>query len=97
MRLHLVVPGDIHTLTGGYIYDKRMADGLRLKGHQVQIHSLEDPFSSEESSRQCWDALRAVPKGDTMIFDSLVFGAIPGFLKEIKQNHIIVALSLIHI
>jgi glycosyltransferase involved in cell wall biosynthesis len=94
MHVHLVVPGNIHTLTGGYIYDKRMTDGLRLKGHQIQIHSLsgEDPFSSEERSGQCWERLRAVPKGETIIFDSLVFGAIPGFLKEINQNHIIIAL-----
>lgn len=37
MRLAFIVPGDINTRTGGYIYDKRIANGLRALGWSVDV------------------------------------------------------------
>ena len=37
-RIAFVVPGDIETKTGGYIYDKRIAAGLRALGWSVALH-----------------------------------------------------------
>jgi glycosyltransferase involved in cell wall biosynthesis len=35
-----VVPGPIHQVTGGYLYDARIVDGLRSLGHRVGIVDL---------------------------------------------------------
>ena len=43
-RLHLVVPGPLDQQTGGYIYDARMAAGLRRRGWDVEVHNLEGRF-----------------------------------------------------
>ena len=37
-RIAFVVPGDIETKTGGYIYDKRIAAGLQAFGWSVELH-----------------------------------------------------------
>lgn len=42
--LHLVVPGPLEQRTGGYIYDRRIADGLRALGWRVEVHELEGAF-----------------------------------------------------
>src|SRR5215471_13181441 len=36
-RVVFVVPGDINTRTGGYIYDRRIVEGLRALGWRVEI------------------------------------------------------------
>ena len=40
----LVVPGDIDTVTGGYIYDRRILAGLAELGWQARVHSLHASF-----------------------------------------------------
>jgi len=94
MDLHFFIPGDLNALTGGYIYDKRIVEGLRLCGNMVRLHSLASdfPFPSSESKLQCQKSIRSLPKGEIVIFDSLVFGSIPELLREIKHDNPIVAL-----
>jgi len=38
--LDLVVPGPLDQRTGGYIYDRRIVEGLRALGWTVQVHEL---------------------------------------------------------
>ena len=40
MNVGLVIYGSLDTLTGGYLYDRKMVDYLRAAGDQVQIFSL---------------------------------------------------------
>ena len=40
----LLVPGDPATRTGGYIYDRRIVEGLRARGWRVPVHSLDASF-----------------------------------------------------
>jgi glycosyltransferase involved in cell wall biosynthesis len=42
--LHVVVPGPIDQRTGGYIYDRRIVEGLRAQGWTVQVHELAGSF-----------------------------------------------------
>lgn len=39
-ELHLVVPGSLRQLSGGSIYDARMARGLRQRGWSVVVHEV---------------------------------------------------------
>ena len=35
-----IVPGRLDQLTGGYLYDRRVIDGLRARGHAVRVVEL---------------------------------------------------------
>ncbi|WP_374300302.1 glycosyltransferase family 4 protein [Paracoccus sp. (in: a-proteobacteria)] len=81
------IPGDIATLTGGYLYERRLLDGLRLIGHDM-LH-LELPASFPDPSAQdmavALAALASVPADRPVILDGLVFGAIdPAGLAQIR-------------
>ncbi|MFC1836734.1 glycosyltransferase, partial [Thermodesulfobacteriota bacterium] len=36
----LVIYGDLHTLTGGFLYDRRIVEYLRSRGDSVEVYSL---------------------------------------------------------
>ena len=40
MRIGLVIYGSLETISGGYIYDRKLVEFLRLHGDQVEIISL---------------------------------------------------------
>ena len=40
----LVVPGNLDSRTGGYIYDRHIVDGLRAMGWSVDVQSLDETF-----------------------------------------------------
>ena len=40
MRVGLIIYGDLETLTGGYIYDRRLVNYLEAQGDQVEVISL---------------------------------------------------------
>jgi glycosyltransferase involved in cell wall biosynthesis len=40
LKIGLVIYGDLETLTGGYLYDRKMVEFLRSRGDVVQIFSL---------------------------------------------------------
>ncbi len=40
MRIGLIIYGDLGIMTGGYLYDRIMVDGLRERGHLVEVISL---------------------------------------------------------
>ncbi|WP_252927290.1 glycosyltransferase [Paracoccus sp. 08] len=76
--LTFALPGDITTLTGGYIYDRRMVQGLRDQGRHVDVMALPDSFPtpSDSDMRQALDALQALPADRPVIIDGLAFGAL---------------------
>jgi len=42
--VHFIVPGPLDTLTGGFIYDRQMVDGLRDAGRLGMVHELAGDF-----------------------------------------------------
>jgi glycosyltransferase involved in cell wall biosynthesis len=40
MRIGLVIYGSLETLTGGYLYDRIVVEGLERQGHEVEVISL---------------------------------------------------------
>jgi len=72
------LPGDINTLTGGYIYDRRLVAGLRDQGRQVQVLSLPDSFPTPDASQMAaaMGQLLALPADVPVIIDGLAFGAL---------------------
>lgn len=81
------LPGDITTLTGGYIYDRRLVESLRDGGRSVEIVSLPDSFPTPASADMAaaLDRLAALPADLPVIIDGLAFGALdPAGLRRVK-------------
>jgi glycosyltransferase involved in cell wall biosynthesis len=72
------IPGDINTLTGGYIYERLLLEGLREIGHDVTHLELGDSFPdpSVADMTHAIDTLTALPPERALILDGLVYGAI---------------------
>lgn len=78
-EIHFVVPGNPDTLTGGYLYDKHIARGLRATGRAVAVHRLRGPFPEAPPKARA-DAARlfaAIPDGSLVVADGLAFGVLP--------------------
>jgi glycosyltransferase involved in cell wall biosynthesis len=72
------IPGEITTLTGGYIYERRLLEGLRAEGRDVTHIRLGDSFPDPTPAEMA-DAvtrLAALEPGRSLILDGLVFGSI---------------------
>ncbi len=79
-RLHLVVPGPLDQQTGGYLYDARMATGLRRRGWRVDVHSLEGTFPDADATARASlaDVLAGLDDGSQVLVDGLALGGLPG-------------------
>ncbi len=81
------IPGDITTLTGGYIYERRLLEGLRAQGRDV-AHLALGPSFPDPTPGDMTDAaarLAAIAPDRPLILDGLVFGAIDtGALGEVR-------------
>jgi glycosyltransferase involved in cell wall biosynthesis len=71
-----VVPGSIHLRTGGSIYDRRIVDGLRARGWDVEVREIDVRGASA-------DIYAAIPDATVVVADGLVFGAHP----ELAERH----------
>jgi glycosyltransferase involved in cell wall biosynthesis len=63
MELVFVVPGRLDQLTGGYLYDRHVIDGLRSRGHVVKVIQLG------ANNRET--ALTELADGTTAVIDGL--------------------------
>ena len=72
------IPGDITSLTGGYIYERRLLMGLRDQGRDVWHVELPAAFPdpSPDEMAEALARLQALPADRVLILDGLVFGAI---------------------
>jgi glycosyltransferase involved in cell wall biosynthesis len=77
--LVFLIPGDLETRTGGYAYDRRIRDGLRGLGWNVDVQSLKGSFPQPPASALAHaDAmLAAIPSGRRVLIDGLALGAMP--------------------
>jgi glycosyltransferase involved in cell wall biosynthesis len=74
----LAVPGDLMTLTGGYLYDRRLLAALRALGRDVRHIALPGTFPAPSPADQKIVAglLADVPIDCPIIIDGLAFGAL---------------------
>lgn len=78
-RLYFAIPGDIQTLTGGYVYDKRVMALLPDFGVEVVHLALPGgfPFPSEAELDATSRLLAEIPGDAAILIDGLAFGALP--------------------
>lgn len=88
MHLSLIVPAPFDTLSGGYIYDRRMLEGLRAAGHVVEVAELSGAYpltdnAARDAALQAWRALAA----DTRpIIDGLALPAFTDLAHELASR-----------
>jgi glycosyltransferase involved in cell wall biosynthesis len=78
-RTALIFPGDLGTLTGGYIYDRRAFAALQDLGWRVNRLSLSGdfPFPDDYALAAADAALGRLPNGSSAVVDGLALGVMP--------------------
>ncbi|MBU2956558.1 glycosyltransferase family 4 protein [Paracoccus sp. 1_MG-2023] len=73
-----VLPGNIETVTGGYLYDRNLVEHLRLAGRDMQVLSLADSFPTPDDAQMAHatKALQGIDPGRIAIIDGLALGAL---------------------
>lgn len=74
----MVVPGALDQFTGGYLFDRRVVDGLRASGRQVHVVELPGVYPDADAATRSAAAvaLQALPDASVAVIDGL---ALPGF------------------
>jgi glycosyltransferase involved in cell wall biosynthesis len=80
MHVCLIVPGSLETVSGGHTYDRRMADGLRVLGHDVRVVELNGRLPDPDqaaiyAARTTWAEL---PADSVKLIDGLALPAFAG-------------------
>jgi glycosyltransferase involved in cell wall biosynthesis len=77
--LTFIVPGDIQTRTGGYIYDRRLIQALQARGWSVQLRQLDGGFPNPDARARSEAATLFTSLADDtlVIVDGLALGVLP--------------------
>ncbi|GAB3685587.1 glycosyltransferase family 4 protein [Salinisphaera aquimarina] len=90
----LIVAGDPHQLTGGYLYDAHIVDGLRERGHSIRVVGLDGTFPEPDATaRQALDdTLAAIVDHAIVVIDGLAMGALPEVIERHADRLCVIAL-----
>nr|WP_314072351.1 glycosyltransferase family 4 protein [uncultured Roseococcus sp.] len=95
MKIALFVPAPFETVSGGYLYDRRLVEGLRALGHEVRVVELAGRFPMPNAATEA--AARAAFQGldgeEVALIDGLALPAFAGLEQELADRH---AVGLIH-
>ena len=92
--IDFVVPGDIRTLTGGYIYDREIIAGLTERGVGVALHSLDASFPTPTPGalRAARAAFAGLATGRVVVIDGLALPGLDRLLDDEARRLVLVAL-----
>jgi glycosyltransferase involved in cell wall biosynthesis len=95
MDLALLAPAPFDTISGGYIYDRRLVAGLRALGHAVEVVELpgRHPLPDEAATQGARAALDALPAEVRIVVDGLGLPAFAPIAEELAARR---AVGLIH-
>lgn len=93
-RLEVLVPGDLATRTGGYVYARRILAGLESRGWRIQVHSLDGrfPHPTVAALAEAERVLALIPSGRTVLVDGLALGAMPEIVERFAERLDLIAL-----
>ncbi|UPY35363.1 glycosyltransferase family 4 protein [Sediminicoccus sp. KRV36] len=95
LRIALLVPAPFDTISGGYLYDRRLVEGLRALGHAVRVDELAGRFpmpdaTAEAAVEAAW--ARLAPD-EVPLIDSLALPAFRPLARVLAARN---AVALIH-
>lgn len=90
----LIVAGDPTQLTGGYVYDARIVQGLRDTGWTIDVVGLEGRFPEPDAvaSHALDSALTGLPDGSLAVIDGLAMGGLPAIVERHASRLSVIAL-----
>lgn len=93
-RVIFAFPGELDTPTGGYIYDRRIIEGLQRLGWQVELLSLGPgfPYPSQHARDEAAKRLQAVAPDTLIVIDGLASGVLPEAIAACAKTHPVIAL-----
>ena len=94
IELYFAIPGDLNTLTGGFIYDKRVIEALQNGILPVQplIWRAHFPHPTEHERASVAASLAGLPDDSVVLVDGLAFGALPELMLAQARRLRLVAL-----
>ncbi|MDG2090054.1 MAG: glycosyltransferase family 4 protein [Gammaproteobacteria bacterium] len=97
MRIGLLIYGDINTISGGYLYDRKLVEYLRKNGDEVTVISLKKPsYFKALLTYSIPDVLKSI-KLDVLIQDELVHPSFWLINKQLKKLLKCPIVSLVHL
>ena len=92
--IDFVVPGDIQTPTGGYIYDREIIAGLTERGISVAVHALDGSFPSPSPAalRAARATFAGIEAGRVVVIDGLALPGLDRLLADEARRLKLVAL-----
>lgn len=90
----ILAPGDPNQLTGGYLYNRRIAGALNSRGWQVRLQGLPGRFpEADDCARTAAEAtFSALPDESCVVVDGLALGGIPELVWRHRKRLRILAL-----
>ena len=96
MTVYFLITGDIHSLTGGYLYNMHMINGLKGNGHTVNVFGTHWQWKDSDSLENiCRHHLENLPHGSIVIVDSLILAYLHLIAQEFGDR--LKFLGLIHL
>lgn len=97
MKIYWMQPGEIDSISGGYIYNKNIIDGMRAQSVDVKLLNpgIDFPFPSKESLDNCMKFLLNIKSSSIVIVDSLILGTFPEIIEKFASKHILA--GMIHL
>ncbi|MBX6742689.1 MAG: glycosyltransferase family 4 protein [Acetobacteraceae bacterium] len=95
MKLALLVPGPFDAVSGGYLYDRRLVEGLSRLGHDIRVVELagRHPLADAAAEKAAAEALQAVPGDVRLVIDGLGLPAFAPLADALERRR---AVALIH-
>ena len=88
------VPGDIHSATGGYVYDRTIMAKLAQLGWEVELVGLGEGFPNPDFFTVCraHERLTAISPQTPIVIDGLALGVMPRTAQALSEQHTLIAL-----
>lgn len=82
MDFALLLPGPLDQLTGGYLYARRVVEGLKARGERVGLFELPGQYPDADAAAReaACAALASLPDGHVAVIDGLTLPAFAGCL-----------------
>jgi len=71
LHAHFLIPGNIHTATGGYAYDREVAAALTRAGWKISIEQLAEDLTLPEAKAAATRCLETLPDDSLVLVDGL--------------------------
>jgi glycosyltransferase involved in cell wall biosynthesis len=99
MHLGLLIYGSLETLSGGYLYDRRLVDHLRRQGDQVEVIGLPwrgyQPALGDNLSPRLRERLQSL-RADILLQDELCHPSLFWLNRELARRAAYPIVSIVH-